>query len=254
MNSSDGGAISRWVKQVMERHSPANDVSAYLSVAIGLQDRISVDILLRELMDRHETELAVKALVEIANSKSLIHHSSFELAVLSVIMDYEYSPFDRIWKNILNNGYCIPTSDGLLAGTEYAGLSVLQDNVAVLDPRVDGFLRGFFNMGDDVIVSVGFRTIVSTKGVTRQDDASFAGIDECGIMIVNGEIQDSNEVSKLSRLLDAVNIKNALPAFQGEWGKFYILSDYGSDWRPLEKIEDKKVFYVIYRFVCLDRC
>lgn len=253
MNSSDGGAINRWVKQVMERHSPANDVSAYLSVAIGLQDRISVDILLRELMDRRETELAVKALVEIANSKSLIHHSSFELAVLNVIMNYEYSPFDRIWENIFNNGGCIPTSDGLLAGTEYAGLSVLQDDVAVLDPRVDGFLRGFFNM-EDVIVSVRFGTIISTEGVTRQDDASFAGIDECSIMIFNGEIQNSDEVSKLSRLLDAVDIKNALPAFQGECGKLYILSDNGSDWQPQEKTEDKKVSYVICRFVCLDRC
>ena len=133
MNSSDGGAISRWVKQVVERNSPAKNVSCYLSAAIELQDEISVVILLRELMDRHETKLAVKALVEIANSKSLIHHSSFELAVSSVIANYEYSPFDRIWKNILNNGGCIPTSDGLLAGTEYAGLSVLQDDVAVYD-------------------------------------------------------------------------------------------------------------------------
>ena len=247
MNSSDGSAISGWVKQVMERHSPANDVSAYLSVAIGLQDQMTVVILLRELMERRETKLAVEALVEIANSKSLIHHSSFELAVSSVIANYEYSPFDRIWKNILNNGYCIPTSDGLLAGTEYAGLSVLQDH------RVDEFLRGFFNMGD-VIVSVGFRTIVSAKGATRQDDASFAGNDRCGIMIADGEIRNSDEVSKLSKLLDAVGIKNALPAFRGEWGRFYILSDYGSDWRPLEKIEDKKVFYVIYRFGCFDRC
>ena len=253
MNSSDGGVIGSWVKQVTERHSPAKNVSIYLSDAIKLQDRMSVVTLLRELMDRHETKLAVKALVEIAKSKSLIHHSSFELVVLSVIVDYEYSPFDRIWKNIVNNGYCIPTSDGLLAGTEYAGLSVLQDDVATLDSRVDGFLRGFFNK-EDVIVSVGFRTIVSTKGATRQDDASFAGIDECGIMIVNGEIQNSDEVSKLSKLLDVVGIENALPAFQGEWGKFYILNDNGTDWRPLEKIEDKKVFYVIYRFVCFDRC
>ena len=254
MNSSDGSAIRRWVKQVMERHSPANDVSAYLSVAIGLQDQMTVVILLRELMDRRETKLAVEALVEIANSKSLIHHSSFELAVLSVIVDYEYSPFDRIWKNILNNGYCIPTSDGLLAGTEYAELSVLQDDVATLDSRVDEFLRGFFNMGEDVIVSVGFGTIVSAKGVIRQDDVSFAGIDDCGIMIVNGKILNSDEVSKLSKLLDAVNIKNALPAFQGECGKFYVLSDYGSDWRPLKEVEDKNVFYVMYRFVCFDRC
>lgn len=247
MNSSDGGVISRWVKQVMERHSPTEEVSVYLSAAIGLQDQMSVVILLSELMNRHETKLAVEALVEIANSKSLMHHSSFELAVSSVIASYEYSPFDRIWKNIMNNGGCIPTSDRLLAGTEYAGLSVLQD------PRVDGFLRGFFNMGD-VIVSVGFRTIVSAKGATRQDDASFAGNDRCGIMIADGEIRNSDEVSKLSKLLDAVGIKNALPAFRGEWGRFYILSDYGSDWRPLEKIEDKKVFYVIYRFGCFDRC
>ena len=253
MNFSDVGTIRRWVKQVVERHSPAENVSAYLSVAIGLQDQMSVDTLLRELMDRRETKLAVEALVEIADSKSLVHYSSFELAVLSIIMNYEYSPFDRIWKNILNNGGCIPTSDGLLAGTEYAGLSVLQDGVAVLDSRVDEFLRGFFNMGD-VIVSVGFRTIVSTKGVTKQDDASFAGIDECGIMIVDGEIQDSNEVSKLSKLLDAVGIKNALPVFQGECGKFYILSDYGSDWRLLKEVEDKNVFYVMYRFACFDRC
>lgn len=133
MNFSDEGAISRWVKQVTERHPPAKDVSAYLSVAIGLQDQMSVVILLRELMDRRETKLAVKALVEIADSKSLIHHSSFELAVSSVIANYEYSPFDRIWKNTLNNGGCIPTSDRLLAGTEYAGLSVLQDDVAVYD-------------------------------------------------------------------------------------------------------------------------
>lgn len=253
MNSSDGGVISRWVKQVAERLSPAKDVSAYLSVAIGLQDQMSVVILLRELMDRRETELAVKALVKIANSKSLIHHSSFELAVSSIIANYEYSPFDRIWKNILNNGGCIPTSDGLLAGTEYVGLSVPQDDVATLDSRVDEFLRGFFNMGD-VIVSVGFGTIVSAKGVIRQDDVSFAGIDDCGIMIVNGEILNSDEVSKLSKLLDAVNIKNALPAFQGECGKFYILSDYGSDWRPLKEVKDKNVFYVMYRFVCFDRC
>ena len=73
-------------------------------------------------------------------------------------------------------------------------------------------------------------------------------------MIVNGKILNSDEVSKLSKLLDAVNIKNALPAFQGECGKFYILSDYGSDWRPLKEVEDKKVFYVMYRFVCFDRC
>lgn len=253
MSISDEGAIRRWVKQVMERHSPAEEVSVYLSAAIGLQDQMSVVILLSDLMDRHETELAVKALVKIANSKSLIHHSSFELAVSSVVANYGYSPFDRIWKNILDNGGCIPTSDGLLAGTEYAGSSVLQGDVATSDSRVDEFLRGFFNMGD-VIVTVGFRTIVSAKGATKQDDASFAGIDECGIMIVNGEIQDSNEVSKLSKLLDAVGIKNALPVFQGECGKLYILSDYGSDWRLPEKIEDKKVFYVICRFVRFDRC
>lgn len=253
MNFSDVGTIRRWVKQVVERHSPAENVSAYLSVAIGLQDQTSVVTLLRELMDRCETKLAVEALVEIADSKSLVHYSSFELAVLSIIMNYGYSPFDRIWKNIYNNGGCIPTSDRLLAGTEYAELSVLQDVVATLDSRVDEFLRGFFNMGD-VIVSVGFRTIVSVEGATRQDDASFAGIDECGIMIVNGEIQDSNEVSKLSKLLDAVGIKNALPAFRGECGKFYILSDYGSDWRLLKEVEDKNVFYVMYRFACFDRC
>ena len=133
MNSSDRGAIYRWVKQVEEMRLPAKNVSVYLSAAIGLQDQMSVVTLLRELMDRHETKLAVKALVEIADSKSLMHHSSFELAVSSVIANYEYSPFDRIWKNILNNGGCIPTSDGLLAGTEYAGLSVLQDGVAVYD-------------------------------------------------------------------------------------------------------------------------
>ena len=253
MDSSDGGVIGSWVKQVTERHSPAKNVSIYLSDAIKLQDQMSVVVLLSELMDRHETKLAVKALEEIANSKNLMHHSSFELAVSSLIANYGYSPFDRIWRNILNNGGCIPTSDRLLAGTEYAGLSVLQGDVATLDSRVDKFLRGFFNMGD-VIVSVGFRTIVSAKGATRQDDASFAGNDRCGIMIADGEIRNSNEVSKLSKLLDAVGIKNALPAFRGEWGRFYILSDYGSDWRPLEKIEDKKVFYVIYRFGCFDRC
>ena len=223
------------LKEWLTLHCATKDIDNLFRKALKDNDEPMAVLALAELIKRGDIDLVTYAIQEATDAGCFTLGSHFSTVFANALTQCgDRDPIlRRIGKNVRRKGFWPKTATELLDGTDVASSErpTTRTNVRNLDSRLDKFLESFMRNGW-FSVKFGFFNPGFEWG-------------HCSLTIKDGFVLNREEIPSVLSVLDAANITNALPAFDGNELEFYTLDGDGN-WTRYEEAKEEDLFYMTF--------